>query len=275
MRTIPCFIALAATVAAHAQEASFTPAATMPSPGALVAHTMLMGGTYSSTGPDGVSGYLMEVDTMAMLGVAPGVAVEAMVPAFNGTMGSNDPGKRIQGTGLGNMEVDVKLRLLKIDFNAIDTLRVSASAGTQIPTGTGVFGANSVDPFVASALTYINGRHGLGVSARWMFNTGSTFDPAFATQTTADICRTGLSYLYRIEPAEYGHEHREAWYMQVETLGTYETDGSAEWTMGPGILMEGTHFAFEVAVQLPLWMDAAPNRSNSNFTAMFGLRFLF
>jgi hypothetical protein len=39
--------------------------------------------------------------------------------------------------------------------------------------------------------------------------------------------------------------------------------------------MEGTHFAFEVAVQLPLWMDAAPNRSNSNFTAMFGLRFLF
>ena len=161
MRTIPCFIALAATVVAHAQEASFTPAATMPSPGALVAHTMIMGGTYSGTGPDGVSGYLMESDTMAMLGVAPGVAVEAMLPAFNGTMGSNDPGKRIQGTGLGNMEVDVKLRLLKIDFNAIDTLRVSASAGSQIPTGTGVFGANSVDPFVASALTYINGRHGL------------------------------------------------------------------------------------------------------------------
>ena len=274
MRAIPLCAALAAATAAYAQEASFTPAATMPSPGALVAHTMLMGGTYTSTGPQGVSGYLMESDTMAMLGVAPGVAVEAMVPAFNGSMGSSDPAKVIQGTGLGNLEVDVKLRLLKMDFNAIDTLRVSASAGGQIPTGTGVYGADSVDPFVMSALTYINGRHGLGVNARWLFNTGRTFDPAFATQTNADICRTGLSYLYRLAPAEYGHEHREAWYLQVETLGTYETDGSASWTLGPGLLMEGTRFAFEFAVQLPLWQTSV-DRGDSEFTAMFGLRFLF
>ena len=274
MRRFPLCVALAAVSAAHAQEASFTPAATMPSPGALVAHTMIMGGTYSATGPDGVSGYLMESDTMAMLGVAPGVAIEATLSAFNGTMGSTDPSKRIQGTGLGNMEVDVKLRLLKIDFNAIDTLRVSASAGSQIPTGTGVFGADSMNPFLSTALTYINGRHGLGANAKWMFTTGSTFDPSFVTQTRADMMHAGLSYLYRIEPAEYGHEHREAWYMQVETLGTYETDGSASWTLGPGLLMEGTRFAFEFAVQLPLWQTSM-NRGDSDFTAMFGLRFLF
>ena len=274
MRSLTLALPLAVAALAHAQEASFTPAATMPSPGALVAHTMIMGGTYTSTGPTGVSGYLMEWDTMAMLGVAPGVAVEATVPAFNGSMASTDPSKVIQGTGLGNLEVDVKLRLLKVDFNAIDTLRVSASAGAQVPTGTGVYGADSVDPFVVGALTYINGRHGLGVNARWLFNTGQTFDPAFVTRTNADICRTGLSYLYRLAPAEYGHEHREAWYFQAETLGTYETDGSASWTLGPGLLMEGTRFAFEFAVQLPLWQSSV-NRGDSEFTAMFGLRFLF
>lgn len=274
MRILPTCAALGAASIACAQEASFTPAATMPGPGAWVSHVMVQGSTFFSTGPEGVDGYLIQENTMAMLGLAPGVAIEGNLPVFNGSLGSNDPSKRILGTGLGNLEVDVKLRLLKIDFDAIDTLRVAATVGTQLPTGTGGYGADSVNPFLGSAMTWISGRHGVGLSARWMFNTGETFDPSFATQTNADMLHCGMSYLYRIAPAEYGTEHREAWYFETEMQGIYETDGSAQWSIGPGILMEGTRFAFEFAIQLPVW-ESSSNRGNSNFTAMAGLRFLF
>lgn len=274
MRILPACVALGAASIACAQEASFTPAATMPGPGAWVSHVMVQGSTFFSTGPEGVDGYLIQENTMAMLGLAPGVAIEGNLPVFNGSLGSNDPSKRILGTGLGNLEVDVKLRLLKIDYNAIDTLRVAATVGTQVPTGTGGYGADSVNPFLGSAMTWISGRHGVGLSARWMFNTGETFDPSFATQTNADMLHCGMSYLYRIAPAEYGTEHREAWYFETEMQGIYETDGSAQWSIGPGILMEGTRFAFEFAIQLPLWENSY-NRGNSNFMAMAGLRFLF
>ncbi|MFM7808705.1 MAG: hypothetical protein ACKPEA_12400 [Planctomycetota bacterium] len=274
MRSLPPIAALAAAAIAHAQEASFTPAATMPGPGAWVSHVMTAGSTFTSTGPQGVDGYLMQWNAMAMLGIAPGVALEGSLPVYNGTIGSNDPAKRIQGTGLGNLEIDCKLRLLKIDFNAIDTLRVAATVGAQLPTGTDLYGADSVNPYLGTAMTWIAGRNGIGLSARWMFNTGSTFDPAFATQTDASMLHTGASWLYRLAPEEYGHEHREAWYFETEMQGIYETDGSAQWSMGPGLLMEGTRFAFEFAVQLPLWENST-NRGNSAFMAMFGLRFLF
>lgn len=274
MRNLPVLAALGVASIAFAQEASFTPAATMPGPGAWVSHVMVQGSTFMSTGPDGVDGYLIQENTMAMLGVAPGVAIEGTLPVFNGSLGSNDPSKRILGTGLGNLEVDVKLRLLKIDYNAIDTLRVAATVGTQVPTGTDGYGADSVNPYLGSAMTWIAGRHGVGLSARWMFTTGETFDPSFATKTNADMLHCGMSYLYRLAPAEYGHEHREAWYFETEMQGIYETDGSAQWSMGPGLLMEGTRFAFEFAVQLPLW-ENSNDRGNSSFMAMFGLRFLF
>ncbi len=266
--------ALGAVTLAHAQEATFTPAATMPGPGAWVSHVMIAGSTFTPTGSQGVDGYLTEVNTMAMLGLAPGVAVEGRMPVYDGSIGSTDPEKRILGVGLGNLEVDAKIRLLKIDYDTIDTLRVAGSVGAQIPTGTDGYGADSVNPFLRTSMTWIAGRNGVGLSAQWMFNTGSTFDPVFATQTTADMLHTGASWLYRIEPAEYGHEHREAWYFQTEMQGVYETDGSAQWSMGPGLLMEGTRFAFEFGIQLPLW-ESSTDRGNSSFTAMFGLRFLF
>jgi hypothetical protein len=274
MRILPPLAALAAATLAHAQEASFTPAATMPGPGAWVSHAMMSGSTFTSTGPEGVDGYLMQWNAMAMLGIAPGVAIEGTLPVFNGTLGSNDPAKRIQGTGFGNLEVDVKLRLLKIDFNAIDTLRVAATVGAQLPTGTDGYGADSVNPYLGTAMTWIAGRNGIGLSARWMFNTGDTFDPQFATTTDASMLHAGASWLYRLAPEAYGHEHREAWYFETEMQGVYETDGSAQWSMGPGLLMEGTRFAFEFAVQLPLW-EQSRNRGNSAFMAMVGLRFLF
>ena len=259
---------------AFAQEASFTPAATMASPGAWVVHTMFRGSTFTADGNLGVDGYLMEYNTMAQYGLAPGVAVEGNLPVYNGSLGSNDPSKRILGTGLGNLEVDVKLRLLKVDFNAIDTLRVAATAGVQAPTATGDYHGEAVNPYLGSAMTWIAGRNGLGLSARWMFTTGSTFDPSFGTFTTADMLHTGASYLYRLAPAEYGHEHKEAWYGSVELQGIYETDGSARVSLGPGILMEGTRFAFEMAVQFSLWQQST-NRGDSTITAMMGLRFLF
>jgi hypothetical protein len=274
MRTTPLIASLALALPALAQEASFTPAATLPSPGAWVVHTMFRGSTFESTGDLGVDGYLMEYNTMVQYGLVPGLAIEGNLPVYNGSLGSNDPSKRILGTGLGNLEVDVKLRLLKVDFNTIDTLRISANAGVQAPTATGDYHGEAVNPYLGSALTWIAGRHGLGLSARWMFTTGSTFDPNFATFTTADMLHAGASYLYRLAPAEFGHEHREAWYGSVELQGVYETDGSAQLMLGPGILMEGTRFAFEMAVQFSLWQEAT-NRGDSTITAMVGLRFLF
>ena len=95
-----------------------------------------------------------------------------------------------------------------------------------------------------------------------------------ATFTTADMLHAGASYLYRLAPAAYGHEHKEAWYGSAELQAIYETDGSTQLMLGPGILMEGTRFAFEFAIQLPVWENSY-NRGNSNFMAMAGLRFLF
>lgn len=274
MRVLLTLATLALALPASAQEASFTPAATMPSPGAWVVHTMFRGSTFKADGDLGVDGYLMEYNTMAALGLAPGVAVEGNLPVYNGSLGSSDPSKRLGGTGLGNLEVDVKLRLLKVDFNTIDTLRVSGSVGVQAPTATGDYHGEAVNPFLGSALTWIAGRHGVGLSARWMFTTGGTFDPNFATFTTADMLHAGASYLYRLAPAEYGHEHREAWYGSAELQAIYETDGSTQLMLGPGILMEGTRFAFEMAVQFSLWQESV-NRGDSTITAMVGLRFLF
>jgi len=274
MRTMLALTAPAVTCAALAQEASFTPAATMPSPGAWVVHTMFSGGTFESTGPQGVDGYLMSYNTMVQYGLVPGLAIEGSLPVYNGSLGSTDPAKRILGTGLGNLEVDVKLRLLRVDFNTIDTLRIAATAGVQAPTATGDYRGTAVNPYLGGALTWIAGRHGVGASARWMFTTGSTFDPNFGDFTSADMMHAAASYMYRLAPAEYGSEHKEAWYASVETTAVYETNGDAQVMLGPGILMEGTRFALEMAIQFSLWQEST-NRGDSLFTAMVGLRFLF
>jgi hypothetical protein len=176
--------------------------------------------------------------------------------------------------GLGDLRLTFKHRFWQNDFGPVDTARAAAFAGVELPTGDSAFSSDSVDPYLGAVFMYIGGRHGFNQSLRYTMTTGSTNSELRAGESLADDLRVDSAYLYRLSPAEYGSEYAASTYAVLELNGVYETNGDVEFLLSPGVLYEGTTWAAEAGVQLPV-LSAVDERPETGWAVVLGLRFLW
>lgn len=271
-----CTLAIGSTVLA--QEAANVVAPTQPPPGGWVVRGSVRATVFDGgSGDVARDGTLLEERFRLALGLASDLSVEANLPIYQSFFDRPAPGQADfdrRATGLGDLDLTLKLRILQEDLGPVDTVRVSIYGGTEVPTSTAGFGSRSFDPQVGVTAMGIFGRHGIVQNLAWRFTTASAEEPLLPGDTTADVFSFGTAYLYRIAPEEFTVEHRGAWYVTAEAIGTAETNGDVELMLMPGILYEGPRLVFELTVGVPIVQDLR-HRPEASFTASIGVRILF
>ena len=249
-------LALAATLLAAApsareaaaQEMLNMPSATAPSPGVVIPRVQARAYRFER------DQWLLEQSLRVEYGLARDVSMGADLPILQGFL--DDPRPSDGDFGLGDLELNLELRILREDLNAIDTVRAAVFAGTEVPTGTGGFGGDSVDPFAGAVVTAILGRHGLDASARYTFVTGhGMHHPIFVSDTADDYASLDAGYAFRLYPEEFGEERAGAWYATLELNSTFTAGGEHEVLLSPGLLLEAPTYALEFGLQVPLSQD--------------------
>ncbi len=266
-------ISLIAAAACHAatpavaQEMLSMPSATSPSPGVFIPRVQARAYFYEE------SQTLLEQDVRLEYGIARDLSVSLDLPLYEGFF--DDPRPSNGEFGLGDLEAIVELRVLREDLGAVDTLRGAIYAGAELPTGTGGFGSDGVDPCVGGVLTGIFGRNGFDVAARWTFVTDeSPFLPTFAGTTTDDYANIDLGYAFRLYPEAYGEERVPAWYATLELNSIVTTGTEYEVLLSPGLLLEAPTYAVELGVQIPVSSDVG-DAPDLRVAAVVGLRLIF
>jgi hypothetical protein len=262
---------------AHGQEAANVVAPTQPPPGGWVVRGSVRATVFDGGSGVARDGTLLEERCRLALGLARDLSVKANLPIYRSFFDRPAPGQSDfdrRATGLGDLDLTLKLRILQMDLGPVDTIRVSVYGGTEVPTSTAGFGSRSFDPQVGVTAMGIFGRHGLVQNLAWRFTTASAAEPLLPGDTTADVFSFGTAYLYRIAPEEFTVEHRGAWYLTAEAIGTAETNGDVELMLMPGILYEGPRLVLELTVGVPIVQDVR-HRPEASFTASIGVRILF
>lgn len=265
-RSVGCAALLFASPA-FGQEMLNMPAATAPSPGVVIPRAQARAYLFE----DGQ--WLLEQTVRVEYGIARDLSVTADLPIYQGFL---DPPRRSgRDFGLGDLELNLELRVLREDLNAIDTVRASVFAGSELPTGTGGFGGDSVDPFAGVVVTAIFGRHGLDASVRYTFVTGhGMHHPVFLSDAADDFANVDLGYAYRLYPEEYGEERAGAWYATLELNTTWTTGGDHEVLLSPGLLLEAPSYALEFGLQVPL-SEERTHAPDLRLGLLLGLRLIF
>lgn len=269
-------IALAASSAA-AQEAMYTEAATMPSPGTFVLREMFH---YSEHGrnPDTGSEKTKRYEWLHSLqiGLVRDLSLKIDVPMEwrteeNFSDGSDDD----SSFGVSQIDIMFKWRFFKDDSGGIDTTRAALMFGAEVPSGDGPdFSGNSVNPMIGAVVTKVWGRHGFNQDAFFKWNTGGDEEFNFGGDGPSEAFTHNTAYLYRFIPERYTSESTGAWYATIELNGLYETNGDYELLWSPGIMYEGQRFGLEFMCQLPLY-QAVDERPELDFRIGFGVRFAF
>ena len=255
---------------ATAQEAIWMPAATQPSPGQWIVTEKARFYQLRDDDPIDSIDSIMAMETTVAYGLVPRLSMQFDLPVYWKQSGTPQE----TTVGLGDLSMSLKLRILQEDLGPVDTVRAAVVGGVMFPTGTDGFGSTSLNPYVGAVVTGIFGRHGLNASATWLFTTGSTFDPVFAGETTADLFEFDASYAFRLSPEEYTEIHEPALYVVGELLGEWEMDGQYELFLAPGLLWEAQRAALEVSVRIPVAQQVT-NRPESAWAVSFGVRLLF
>lgn len=260
-------LAVLPAAGASAQEMLSMPAATSPSPGVLIPRVQARAYFYDDDQT------LLEQALRLEYGFARDLSLSAELPLFQGFM--NDPLPADGEFGLGDLDLLVEWRFLREDLGPVDTLRASVFAGAVLPTGTGSYGGDGVDPSAGAAFTGIFGRHGIDLAARYTHVTSdATFVPLFASDDDDDLVDLDAGYAYRLHPESYGEERVAAWYATLELNSLFTTGGRHEVLLSPGLLLEAPDYAVEIGVQLPLSVDSG-DRPEVELALILGLRLLF
>lgn len=239
---------------AHAQQATQTPAATMPAKNKFTFRQLFKYVRYRSDPTDlDREGEDWIGRSQIKYGLRNDLSIELDVPAMLRRVERRD--ETYRNGGLGDVKFLAAWRFFKNDFGPIDTTRAAAIVGLSAPTGHEPFGSAGVDPTVGVVLTHVQGRHGLNAAVRWTFTTRGRDRPLTPGTSEADLLRYDLAYLYRLAPAKYSAETHGSWYAMVELTGLYETNGDNELFVAPGIMYEAREYAVEASVQLPVFAD--------------------
>lgn len=185
---------------------------------------------------------------------------------FDGMRGDDD------AEGVGDLTALAKWRIYRNDSAALDSARLSLLGGAVIRTGDGPFTSDAYNPVLGAAYTQIRGRHGINASLQWTFTTDGNREPIYAGESTADVLRHDLAYLYRLWPAEYTAETHGAFYAVMELNGLYETNGDHEILLSPGLMYEAATWTAELSVQLPALQEIS-HRAEMDFAVVAGVRF--
>ena len=272
-------VLLLAAATAHGQEAMYTQAATMPSPGTGVVREQVHLVQYGSS-PDGSVRETQDVvwSSHIAYGLARGLSVSLEVPVVFGTSKGAD-GRDDHDKGVEDLEVMFKYRLFKHDGGGVDTIRAAVIGGAAVASGDDHdYSSQSVNPHIGLVLTAVRGRFGFNQDLIYRFNTGG--DAWENTGTNggghgpSDALLAGSALLYRLAPATFTEDSHGAWYLTAELNAIYETNGDLELLGAPGIMYEGRQFAFELMVQLPV-ADDLDHRAELDLGFGVGLRLAF
>lgn len=258
------------------QEAMYTGAATMPSPGVITLRPQVLYSEYGfnpNTGAASTSRLVF--DTSLQIGLARGLSLTIDAPVeverarFPGGATESDQ-------GVSNIDFTLKWRFYQNDSGGIDTVRAALLAGVKTPSGDDHdFSTESFNPHLGAVLTVVRGRHGVNFELDYQFNTGgSDLDNLAGGEGAADAFRYNASYLFRLIPERYTSATNGAWYATIEVNGLYETNGDNEIRWSPGIMFEHRDFALEFMAQLPL-VHNLEHRPELDFSFGVGVRFTF
>jgi hypothetical protein len=264
---------------AFAQEAMYTEAATMPSPGTYVLRqqiTYFKYGLHPHRGSESTEETVFENSLTA--GLARAFSLRLTVPAAwrREEPGPDYPsGEDGRDQGVENLDLMFKWRVYQSDTTGIDTLRAALLFGASVPSGDDHdFSTGSVNPAIGAVLTRVWGRHGFNQDFIYRFNTGGDFASNMGGDGPDDALKFDTAYLFRIAPTEYTEHTTGAWYATAEINGLYETGGDTELRFSPGFMYEGREFVFQIMTQFPLWHDLE-DRGELDVAIGVGVRFLF
>lgn len=271
MMTLAAIAAMSiAASAARAQEAMYTAAATMPSPGTFWLRTQPH---YFRFGSNPISGTdhteRFEVMNTAAYGLARGLAVFIDAPVTHRVDTLAD-GSEDSQTGLESLDVMFKWRVYKADSGGIDTLRAALMGGVM----TSLEGDVHADPMIGGVVTRVKGRHGFNQDLFFRLTTGGEAADNFGGEGPSDAVLCNTAYVYRLAPSAYTSESTGAWYVTSEVNGLYETSGDAELRGALGLMFEGRRWGFEAMIQLPLW-DDLDERAELDVGVGVGVRVVF
>lgn len=259
---------------AFAQEAMYTAAATMPSPGVTVFREQFHYFRYGhnpNTGSDHTDQY--EFRSSIAYGLGRGLSISLDVPLeLRDTVTGRDED---WDKGVEDLDLMLKYRIYKDDSSGIDTLRIALLAGINFASGDDSdFSSQSVNPHIGIVLTKVWGRHGFNQELHYTFNTGGDRADNYGGEGPDDAFRYNSAYLYRIAPETYTIETKGAWYVTAEINGLYETGGDHDIRFSPGLMYEGKRFALELMAQIPVYQDVH-ERPELKFGVGIGVRFTF
>lgn len=245
------------TTMASAQEAMYTAAATMPSPGTGVVRPQVNYFRYGTNplNQDEESTDVVETMTTVAWGLDRGLALFVDVPvAFereNTITGDDD-----WNEGVEDIDAMLKWRIYKHDSGGIDTVRAALLGGAKVASGdSDEFSSGSVNPHVGAVLTVVKGVHGFNQDISFTWNTGGSRETNLGGDGPSDAISFNSAYVYRVWPEQFTSESNGAWYVTAEINNLYETNGDFEMRWAPGLMYEGRRVSFEVMAQFPLYDD--------------------
>lgn len=274
-----CIACVLACTAVHAQEAMYTSAATMPSPGVTILRQQFHFYQFGRTpGHETEKTQFIEWETGVQLGIARDWSVNLDIPVKY-QKEWHDPGSSLGDThidrGVEDLDLMFKWRFFKDDSGGINTSRAALLFGAEFPSGDDHdFSSMSVNPHLGVVYTRVIGRHGFNLEARYLLNTGGDNEHNFGGDSLDDALLYNAAYVYRIFPDRYAADSNGAWYVTAEFNGIYETSGDNEARFAPGVMYEGRRWAFEAMLQLPFISDL-DERAELDYGAGFGFRFTF
>jgi hypothetical protein len=272
---VACVMVAITAPEARAQEAMYTEAATMPSPGTGVVRPDMHYERYGlnpNSGETKAEEY--ELNTRISYGIVRDWAIQLDVPLLLEREEQAD-GTGDSDRGVGDLHATVKWRFYKADTGGIDTLRAALLGGASFASGDDEdFSSESINPHLGVVVTKVSGRWGFNQDLLYRWNTGGTIENNRGGEGPDDALMFSTAAVYRLWPDRFTSESIGAWYATGEINGLYETNGDLELRWSPGLMYEGRTWGFDVMAQFPLFEDVQ-ERPALAFAIGFGFRFSF
>ncbi len=260
---------------ALAQEAMYTEAATMPSPGTFVLRQQYHYEEFGKNPRTG-SDRTIQHEWMSTLqfGLVRGLSIQIDAPVEFRT--EKDGGDDDHDYGVGELDIMLKWRFLQRDTGGVDTMRAALLGGAAVPSGDDhdFSSPGVVSPMFGGVFTLVRGRHGFNQDIKFRWNLNGSEDYNFGGDGPSEAISHGSAYLFRVFPDRYTSTSTGAWYTTIEVNGLYETNGDYELLWAPGLMYEGQLFALEFMAQFPLY-QAVSSRPELDFRIGVGVRFAF
>lgn len=274
IRRLTCVGLVTLTVPAAGQEVLFTPSATAPGKGIFGTRQIVSFESFDAgNAPTPFDVDQTTLTNLLAYGITPDLTASIKLPAVYRDFDA-PPGVAGDNFGVKDIELMLKYRFYQEDLGTIDTLRMSLVGGIEIPSYDDAFSSDSFDPFIGWAMTYINGRHGIGAYTSYKWNTGGDPYQIDFGDGQSDAIRLDGSYLYRIDPVQYTAETTRSTYLVVEVNHRHETNGDDETLLSPGLLIEAQRWAAEIAVRVPI-AQSLDHRAEMDWAISVGFRYTF